>query len=81
MDESVVAAAGASDVVRQLREFTEWVGGGRKLTQTGRITMVDARMLVERLGTGDRIDERIGTRAFKTTEPPTCIGGARRRGC
>ena len=41
-------------------------GFGRKLTQTGRIGLADARHLVELLGTGDTIDPKIGDRVFKT---------------
>jgi Plasmid pRiA4b ORF-3-like protein len=60
------AAAGESLVVRRLCVFTEWVGVGRKLTQTGRITLADARVLVALLETGDVIDPKIGDRVFKT---------------
>ncbi|MGH4022856.1 MAG: plasmid pRiA4b ORF-3 family protein [Pseudonocardiaceae bacterium] len=66
MDERLAAAAEQSPVLRQLRGFTEWVGEGRKLTQTGRITLTDARVLVPMLGTGDVIDPEIGDRVFKT---------------
>lgn len=50
----------------QIRSLVAWVGPGRKLTQTGRIGLTDARNLVELLGTGDRIDAKIGDRVFKT---------------
>jgi hypothetical protein len=50
-----------------VRAFVNWVGAGRKLTQTGRITLADARMLVETLGTDDVIDPTIGDRVFRTT--------------
>jgi len=46
--------------------FTGWVGAGRKLTQTGRITLADARELVGLLGTEDVIDPKIGDRVFRT---------------
>jgi hypothetical protein len=49
-----------------IRSFGAWVGDGRKLTQTRRIRLVDARHLVELLGTGDTIDPKIGDRVFKT---------------
>jgi hypothetical protein len=42
------------------------VGAGRKLTQTGRITLADARELVVLLGTEDEIDPKIGDRVFRT---------------
>lgn len=53
--------------VRWVRAFTEWVGQGRKLTQTGRITLADARALLVLLGIDDEIDPRIGDRVFRTT--------------
>jgi len=55
-----------SEGVRRLRVFTEWAGDGRKLTQTGRIGLTDARMLVPLLGTGDTLDPAIGDRVYKT---------------
>jgi hypothetical protein len=62
----------------RLSEFTRWVAdgpaGGRKLTQTGRLTMADARHLVERLGTGDVIDPMIGDRTFRTKSSEDLTG-------
>ena len=43
-----------------------WLGAGRKLTQTGRIGLADARHLVELLGTGDVVEPEIGGKTFKT---------------
>jgi len=60
------AAAGHAVLTGQIRSFTAWVGTGRKLTQTGRIGLANARHLVEVLGTGDTIDPKIGDRVFKT---------------
>jgi hypothetical protein len=59
-------AAGKAELTGQIRAFLAWVGPGRKLTQTGRIGLADARQLVELLGTGDTIDPKIGNRVFKT---------------
>jgi hypothetical protein len=56
-----------SELVEQVRAFVDWVGTGRKLTQTGRITLADARILVEALGTDDVIDPTIGDRVYRTT--------------
>jgi hypothetical protein len=56
-----------SELAGQVRAFVNWVGTGRKLTQTGRITLADARRLVEELGTDDEIDPTIGDRVFRTT--------------
>jgi hypothetical protein len=64
---SLAAAAAEAEPLRRLQAFTEWVGAGRKLTQTGRITLADARELVGLLGTGDVIDPKIGDRVFRTT--------------
>lgn len=60
------AAAEKAPLTGQIRSFLAWLGEGRKLTQTGRIGLADARYLVEFLGTGDRIDPEIGGRVFKT---------------
>jgi len=60
------AAADKAKLTGQIRSFMTWLGEGRKLTQTGRIGLADARRLVELLDTGDRIDPEIGDRIFKT---------------
>lgn len=54
------------ELVEQVQAFVRWVGTGRKLTQAGRITMADARMLVASLGTGDELDRSIGDRVYRT---------------
>ena len=61
------AAAEKAELTGRIHSFMVWLGEGRKLTQTGRIGLADARHLVELLGTGDRIDPEIGDRVFKTT--------------
>src|SRR5216684_151039 len=61
------AVAEQAALIGQIRSLVAWVGQGCKLTQTGKITLADARHLVELLGTGDRIDPAIGDRVFKTT--------------
>lgn len=55
-----------SELVEQVCAFARWVGAGRKLTQAGRITVADARGLVESLGTGDELDRSIGDRVYRT---------------
>ena len=58
------ASAGA---LTRVVALTRWVGTGRaSLTQTGRLTMADARELVSLLGTGDEVDPVIGDRVFRT---------------
>jgi hypothetical protein len=64
--ESLTDTAAEAEPVRQLRAFTGWLGPGRKLTQTGRLTLADARELVVVLGTQDRLDPKIGDRVFRT---------------
>ena len=54
------SAAQKARLTGQVRSFLDWLGEGRKLTQTGRIGLADARYLVEFLGTGDVIDPEIG---------------------
>ncbi|MGH3159402.1 MAG: plasmid pRiA4b ORF-3 family protein [Streptosporangiaceae bacterium] len=61
------ASAWQPPLTGQMRSLVAWVGTGRRLTQTGKITLADARHLVELLGTGDSIDPMIGDRVFKTT--------------
>jgi hypothetical protein len=56
----------AGGTIEQVRALVGWVGTGRKLTQTGRVTLADARALVGALDTGDRMDPVIGDRTFKT---------------
>jgi uncharacterized protein YndB with AHSA1/START domain len=60
--------------VRQIRDLVAWIGDGRKLTQTGRLTLGDARILVDKLDTGDQIDPVIGNRVFKTPTSAELIG-------
>lgn len=60
------AAAEKAPLTGHIRSFLGWLGEGRKLTQTGRIGLAEARYLVEFLGTGDQIDPEIGGRVFKT---------------
>ncbi|HWG61913.1 MAG TPA: plasmid pRiA4b ORF-3 family protein [Streptosporangiaceae bacterium] len=60
------AAAEKAPLTGQIRSLLAWLGEGRKLTQTGRIGLADARHLVGFLGTGDQIDPEIGGRVFKT---------------
>ncbi|MGH3831087.1 MAG: plasmid pRiA4b ORF-3 family protein [Pseudonocardiaceae bacterium] len=66
--------AAESVLVGQVVDFVRWVGGGRKLTQTGALTLADARVLIERLGTGDELDPAIGERVFKTKSSVELLG-------
>ena len=60
------AAARQARLTGQIRSFLGWLGEGRKLTQTGRIGLADARYLAEFLDTGDVIDPEVGGKIFKT---------------
>jgi hypothetical protein len=53
-------------VLARFEVLTGFYGDGRKLTQTGRPTLADAKELVSLLKTKDRIDQTIGDRTFKT---------------
>ncbi len=65
-DAAVRASAAAAPILAMFRQFAGYVGAGRTLTPTGRLTLADARALVDLLGTGDRMDEQIGDRVFRT---------------
>ena len=62
----VVASAECAPVIARFDVLTTFFGGGRKLTQTGQPTLADARELVGRLGTQDRVDPAFGGRTYKT---------------
>jgi hypothetical protein len=70
------AAAEKAELTGQIRSFMTWLGEGRKLTQTGRIGLADARDLVVALGTGDKIDPEIGGRVFKRSRSAICSTGS-----
>jgi hypothetical protein len=65
-EDDLAAPAASTPALRQVAALTRWVGQGRKLTQTGQLTMADARHLVGLLDTGDEIDPVIGERVFRT---------------
>ncbi len=65
-DAEVTASREAAPILEMFATFATYIGPGRKLTQTGNLTLADARALVELLGTGDAMDEQIGDRTFKT---------------
>lgn len=59
-------SAAQSRLLANARGLVDFVGEGRKVTQTGAVTLSDARALVDLLQTGDAFDETIGARTFKT---------------
>ena len=56
-DEELAAAAASAPVLRQMVALTRRVRPGRKLTQTGHLTMADAQHLAGILETVDEIDQ------------------------
>jgi len=70
-------AAAQAPLAGKIRSFAAWAGAGRRLTRTGKITLADARHLVELPETGDTIDPKIGDRVFRTTSSAE-LGGLTR---
>jgi Plasmid pRiA4b ORF-3-like protein len=66
LGDELTALAASAPALRQVTALTQWVGAGRRLTQTGQLTMADARHLVSVLDTGDEIDPIIGEQVFRT---------------
>ena len=65
-DAEYAASAAESPILKTFAGLAKFVGDGRKLTQTGQLTLADARVLVELLETGDVMDPDFGDRVFKT---------------
>jgi len=66
-DDEVAQSVATAPILLKFRDLAAFVGTGRKLTQKGHLTLVDAHVLVDLLATGDLIDQRIGERTFRTT--------------
>lgn len=75
-DEARIASAGQAPILVMFDELHDFVGDGRKLTQTGNLTLADARVLVDRLGTGDQMDRESGGKVWKTRSSAD-LGGLR----
>ena len=74
-DSEAAASRAAAPVLAKFTALADFVGaGGRKLTQTGNVTLADARVLVALLDTGDVMDPRYGDRTFKTTSAADLYG-------
>ena len=66
-DEEIAESATTAPLLMIFDQLREYLGdNGRTLTTNGNVKLADARALVELLETGDRIDEQIGNRTFKT---------------
>ncbi len=66
--------AEASLAYRRLCALHDYFSEPRPLTQRGNLRLADARHLVEVLETGDRMDEVIGDRQFKTKSSAELVG-------
>ncbi len=59
--------AAVSQWTTRVVAFTRWVGPGRRVTQTGRLTLAQARELVPALDTADVIDPVVHGQVHRTT--------------
>jgi hypothetical protein len=65
-DHEIAASKAAAPILAMFRDLAGFAGEGRKLTQKGNLTLADARVLVDLLGTGDTMDGRHGDRTLRT---------------
>ncbi len=65
-EHELVAAAEQSMWPVRMAAFVEFVGSGRKLTDTNNLKLADGEALVELLATGDRFEEEIGGKVYRT---------------
>ena len=65
-EDTARASASQSPLLAQIHALVAFIGEGRKTTQTGALTLADARTLVTLLGTKDRIDAMHAGKVFKT---------------
>jgi hypothetical protein len=56
----------SAPVLAMFAKLAEFAGAGRQLTQSGNLRLADARELVELLGTGDAVEERVGGEVHQT---------------
>jgi len=64
--EELTAIAAANRWVGRMSALVDFVGDGRPLTDRGNLKLADGKVLVKLLDTGDRFDEKINDRVFKT---------------
>ncbi|HEV2639705.1 MAG TPA: plasmid pRiA4b ORF-3 family protein [Actinocrinis sp.] len=74
MIENVVPERAPGALPRAIVEFVAWLGTGRKLTQTGQLSLADARVLVPMLRTGDRIDPVAYGKTARTVSSRELVG-------
>lgn len=65
-DDELDQALTRAPFLYQLIGLVGYIGAGKALTQTGNLKLADGKDLVEALRTGDRVDEWIGGKQFKT---------------
>ena len=65
-DEELGALAATTVLVKRLTKLAAYVGSGTTVTDRGNLKLGDGKELVTRLGTNDRVDERIGDHVYKT---------------
>ena len=63
-DEAVEESRASAPVLAMFAKLAEFVGTGRRLTQSGNLSLADARELVRLLGTGDPFDERVDGKVY-----------------
>jgi hypothetical protein len=73
-DATLARSALATPAMTQLVRFVTWLGDRRSLTQRGNLTLADGKHLVELLGTGDRYDETIRGRQYRTQSTTRLLG-------
>ena len=72
--EEAERVAEASRAYRRLCTLHDYFAEPRPLTAKGNLKLADARHLIEALDTGDRMDEVIGDRQFKTKSSAELLG-------
>jgi hypothetical protein len=65
-EDAALASAVTSPLLAQVRALVNFIGDGRKVTQTGALTLADARTLVALLDTDDHLDAMHGGNVYKT---------------
>ena len=73
-DDEIEQAFTRAPFLFQLIGLVDYIGEGKALTQKGNLKLADGKELVEVLRTGDRVDEWIGDKQFKTRSS-TDLGG------
>ena len=62
----IEASRAGAPVLAMFAGLAQFAGAGRGLTQSGNLTLKDARELVRLLGTGDSMEERFGDEVIRT---------------